>query len=87
VQKDYLAQLQDTLTTVPAVNKTDVLTLVANFGSLAEICDASMEELVLCPGMGDQKVTNLHQALHEPFFAPTAATVAAEDTDRVEDAD
>lgn len=52
---------------VRSVNKSDVLTLASNFGSLKAVCDASAEELALCPGLGDKKVARIHEALHAPL--------------------
>lgn len=31
------------------------------------MCDASAEELALCPGVGDKKVARIYEALHEPL--------------------
>jgi ERCC4-type nuclease len=67
------------LCSVPAVNKTDVLTLVSTFGSMQGVCEASMEEMTLCPGLGDKKAMNLYEALHSPFFTSTRSTSAAND--------
>lgn len=67
IEDDYVAQLNDVLTTIRAVNKTDVNTLATTFGSLQSIMQASLEELSLCPGLGEKKVRNLYQVLHEPF--------------------
>lgn len=52
---------------VRSVNKSDVLTLASNFGTLKAMCDASASELALCPGLGDKKVARIHEALHEPL--------------------
>lgn len=49
------------------MNKSDVLTLAAKFGSLKAMCDASAEELAMCPGLGDKKVARLYEALHAPL--------------------
>ena len=38
------------------VNQTDALTLSRNFGNLSKIMSASMEQLVMCPGLGETKV-------------------------------
>ncbi len=67
VDDDYLAKLQDCFGVVRSVNKSDVLTLASNFGSLKAVCDASVGELALCPGLGDKKVARIHEALHEPL--------------------
>ncbi|XP_042491499.1 DNA excision repair protein ERCC-1 [Macadamia integrifolia] len=64
---DYLSRLHHSLTAVRRVNKTDVVTLGSNFGSLSRIMDASMEDLARCPGIGEHKVRRLYETFHEPF--------------------
>lgn len=59
--------MQDCLGVIRSVNKSDTLTLASNFGSVKAICDASADELALCPGLGDKKVARIHEALHEPL--------------------
>lgn len=54
-------QATDLLTGVKAVNKTDVVTLLSTFGSIADIMAATPGELALCPGFGEQKVWSLAQ--------------------------
>lgn len=72
--EDYLTQLTTCLTTVRAVNKTDVVTLVTTFGSLAHVANAGMDELRLCPGMGDLKAQRLQAVFTEPFIIDAATT-------------
>ncbi|KAK7154281.1 hypothetical protein R3I94_007587 [Phoxinus phoxinus] len=67
VEKNYLSQVTDCLTTVKSVNKTDAMTLLSTFSSLEGIIKASKEELVLCPGLGPQKARRLYDVLHQPF--------------------
>ncbi|KAJ6663871.1 hypothetical protein lerEdw1_009952 [Lerista edwardsae] len=57
VERDYLSRATDCLTSVKSVNKTDTLSLLSTFGSLASIIQASKEDLSLCPGIGPQKVS------------------------------
>ncbi|CAJ2628655.1 unnamed protein product [Trifolium pratense] len=64
---DYLSRLTHALTSVRHVNKTDVVTLGTNFGSLSNIMGASMEDLARCPGIGERKVKRLFDTFHEPF--------------------
>ncbi|KAG9452621.1 hypothetical protein H6P81_005525 [Aristolochia fimbriata] len=64
---DYMSRLNHALTTVRHVNKSDVVTLGSAFGSLANIMDASMDDLARCPGIGDRKVKRLYDTFHEPF--------------------
>ncbi|KAI7808497.1 DNA excision repair protein ERCC-1 isoform X1 [Triplophysa rosa] len=68
VEKNYLSQVTDCLTTVKSVNKTDAMTLLSTFSSLEGIISASKEELVLCPGLGPQKAKRLYDVLHQPFI-------------------
>ena len=66
-ETEFVPQLNKVLTAVRSVNKTDVLTLLDTFGSLAGACHATEEQMVVGPGLGDKKVKRLHQALHAPF--------------------
>ncbi|XP_013911892.1 PREDICTED: DNA excision repair protein ERCC-1 [Thamnophis sirtalis] len=68
VEQDYLSRVSDCLTSVKSVNKTDTLSLLSTFGSLANIVQASKEDLSLCPGVGPQKAKRLFDVLHEPFL-------------------
>ncbi|CAM9466180.1 unnamed protein product [Scytosiphon promiscuus] len=67
VDDDYLGKLQDCFGVIRSVNKSDVLTLASNFGSIKAVCDASAEDLAQCPGLGDKKVARIHEALHQPL--------------------
>ncbi|KAL7747115.1 ssDNA endonuclease and repair protein rad10 [Sorochytrium milnesiophthora] len=67
VNDDYATRLSDVLTQVRRVNKTDVLTLSSNFGSLKKVVDASETELAMCPGFGERKAKQLHEAFRAPF--------------------
>nr|XP_033775387.1 DNA excision repair protein ERCC-1 [Geotrypetes seraphini] len=67
VEQGFLSQMSDCLTTIKSVNKTDSLTLISTFGSLADLTKASREDLSLCPGLGPQKAKRLFDILHEPF--------------------
>ncbi|CAM9642657.1 unnamed protein product [Lampetra planeri] len=68
VEQDYLSRMTDCLTTIKSVNKTDVITLLNTFGSLANIMEASKEDLSLCPGLGPRKARSLSSVFHEPFL-------------------
>ncbi|NWT25112.1 ERCC1 protein, partial [Cardinalis cardinalis] len=56
VEQDFLSRVTDCLTSVKSVNRTDALSLLGTFGSLAAVVGASREDLSLCPGVGPQKV-------------------------------
>ena len=64
---DYYTQLQDVLTSIRSINKSDVYTLASTFGSLQAIMNASVEQLQLCPGLGEKKVNRIYEAFHEPI--------------------
>ncbi|KAF0719017.1 Aste57867_1337 [Aphanomyces stellatus] len=67
VENDYNSQLNDVLTTVRSINKTDVLTLSSAFGTVRRLMNATEEELALCPGIGGKKVQQLLQTFNQPF--------------------
>ncbi|KDO31364.1 hypothetical protein SPRG_03981 [Saprolegnia parasitica CBS 223.65] len=69
VENDYSAQLADVLTSVRSINKTDVVTLSSNFGSVQRLMCATEDELALCPGIGGKKVQMLLEAFNTPFHA------------------
>ena len=64
----FLSQLGECLTSVRPLNKTDVATLHATFGSLAKMMHASQEDLALCPGLGERKVHRLRETFTAPFL-------------------
>eukprot|EP00657_Telonema_sp_P-1_P008346 TRINITY_DN29333_c0_g1_i1.p1 TRINITY_DN29333_c0_g1~~TRINITY_DN29333_c0_g1_i1.p1 ORF type:complete len:230 (+),score=22.92 TRINITY_DN29333_c0_g1_i1:184-873(+) len=64
VDPSYFALLTDALTAIRSVNKTDVYTLASTFGSLQGILQCSKDELAVCPGLGDKKVSRIWEALH-----------------------
>eukprot|EP00514_Thraustochytrium_sp_LLF1b_P001450 CAMPEP_0184524284 /NCGR_PEP_ID=MMETSP0198_2-20121128/9416_1 /TAXON_ID=1112570 /ORGANISM="Thraustochytrium sp., Strain LLF1b" /LENGTH=233 /DNA_ID=CAMNT_0026915533 /DNA_START=247 /DNA_END=948 /DNA_ORIENTATION=- len=70
LESDYLPRLEDTLTAIRSINRTDAKVLSRNFGSLKSIISASMEELALCNGIGDRKVRQLHSVFNDPFLEP-----------------
>ena len=63
-----MPKLQSVLTKANYINKTDVVTLLETFGNFRNICAASEQQMVLCPGIGEKKVKRLHRALHAPFM-------------------
>lgn len=62
-----MSQLTSALTSIKSVNKTDVVTLATNFGSLKRIAQATSDELSDCPGMGGTKTRRLQEAFRQPF--------------------
>lgn len=66
---DYNLNIVSTLTTIRAVNKTDVAHLLANCKSFKNVVlqatvDGSLGEI---PGLGDRKIRNLKAVFSEPF--------------------
>ena len=67
VENEFMPLMVKTLTSIKSVNRTDVSTLLNAFGSLADVCEADEQRLLLCPGIGDKKVKRLHDVLHASF--------------------
>ncbi|KAK0565205.1 ssDNA endonuclease and repair protein rad10 [Tilletia horrida] len=76
ISDDYMSQLTSVLTSIRGVNKTDVTTLLSNFGSLQRIATAAPSNLMMCPGFGDVKVRRLKEAFSQPFRAGETRTRA-----------
>ena len=74
----FLSQLGECLTTIRPLNKTDVATLHATFGSLHAMMQAAPEELARCPGLGERKVGRLRDAFVEPFIPRRARAAQAQ---------
>ncbi|XP_072167823.1 uncharacterized protein [Diadema setosum] len=68
IEQDHLSKVTDCLTTVKSVNRTDVITLLANYGTFDKVVAASKEELALLPGFGQQKAQRLCDSFTEPFL-------------------
>ncbi|KAJ1964342.1 ssDNA endonuclease and repair protein rad10 [Dipsacomyces acuminosporus] len=68
VEDSYAARLNNAMTSIRSVNKTDTLTLTSNFGSFADVAKATADELTLCPGIGDLKAQRLFNAFNQPFL-------------------
>ena len=72
--EDYTTRVTQILTQIRGVNRTDVLTLTAAFGTLKDILQASEEQLSSCPGLGPAKVKRLYDAFHSNFFLNNTST-------------
>ena len=66
-KETYVDQVTDVLCAIPTINKTDSIQLISQFGSLNAVMNADVEELSLCPGVGEKKVKRLFDAFHKPF--------------------
>lgn len=60
-------QVIDALTSIRSVNKTDAVTMLSVFHTLADIIAAPPARIALIPGIGPQKAKRIHAALHESF--------------------
>ena len=56
----------------------DSAQLLLQFGCLKAVIVASMDELCLCPGMGEKKVRRLHDAFHRSFWSLRETRAAAD---------
>ncbi|KAG7440008.1 DNA repair protein rad10 [Guyanagaster necrorhizus] len=65
--RDYVSMLRTSLTSISKVNKTDVETLRASFGSFANIAKAETTQLQNLPGFGQVKTKNIKNAFEKPF--------------------
>ncbi|XP_055841484.1 DNA excision repair protein ERCC-1 [Episyrphus balteatus] len=65
---DPHAKLVTALTNIKPVNKTDAVSLLQNFGSLANIINASQDRLSLVTGLGPRKAKKLYETLNAPFL-------------------
>jgi DNA uptake protein ComE-like DNA-binding protein len=68
VETEFLPKVTSVLGNIRSVNKTDAVTLLSNFGNLMNVFNATEQELMLCPGIGEKKVKRLFKTLHEPFL-------------------
>jgi len=71
-KETFAEQAADVLTCVRSINKTDSSILLSSFGSLKGLAKAQMDELSLCPGIGEKKVRRLFDAFHKPFSTQAA---------------
>ena len=78
---DFNTRIEECLTALRSVQKRDVTTLLANFGSFANLAQASMQELILCPGLGVTKVQRIYNAFHLPFHPPEASLASTTTTE------
>ncbi|KIY73141.1 DNA repair protein rad10 [Cylindrobasidium torrendii FP15055 ss-10] len=65
--KDHSSMFRNALTSISKVNKTDVKTLNATFGSFANIAKADANRIQDLPGFGQVKVKHMKDAFEKPF--------------------
>lgn len=63
-----ISQLVTALTNIKPVNKTDAVTLLQEFKTLANIIKSKEERLSQCSGLGPRKAKKLYQIFNEPFM-------------------
>ncbi|ODQ49715.1 excision repair protein, partial [Saitoella complicata NRRL Y-17804] len=63
----YIEGVVEMMTSIRSVNKSDAMSLLANFGSVKRAINAEGEEVGLIGGWGDQKVRRFLGACGEPF--------------------
>lgn len=80
--KGFVAAVQGALGRVRGVNKTDALTLLNTFHSVAGMAKASPAALRACPGLGEAKVRRLLDVLHTPFSQAGAGSALASNAKR-----
>ncbi|KAI8424131.1 hypothetical protein MSG28_002727 [Choristoneura fumiferana] len=68
IENDPHQKIINALSSIKPVNKTDAMTLLTTFGTLANIIKATESRLAECPGFGATKAKKLYKALHEPFL-------------------
>lgn len=73
-QNDFIDQVCDILSSIHTINRTDSTQLMTQFGSLKDLILASMDELSLCPGIGEKKVRRLYEAFYKPFMDENSTT-------------
>ncbi|WEJ93034.1 ssDNA endonuclease and repair protein rad10 [Yamadazyma tenuis] len=64
-QSDFKSNLTDTLTSIRAINKTDVINLMTEIGSFKDIVEA---DNIKIHGFGDRKISNLKATFSQPFI-------------------
>ncbi len=77
-QVTFEEQIADTLSCIRSVHKTDAATLTSQFGNLKNIMTASIEDIRLCPGIGEKKAKRLFEAFNKPFSKTMAKKRKAE---------
>ncbi|XP_063360731.1 DNA excision repair protein ERCC-1 [Cydia amplana] len=92
IENDPHQKIINALSSVKPVNKTDAMTLLTTFGTLANIIKATESRLAECPGFGATKAKKLYKALHEPFLKKGSVIIdefsgdiSIEDIEKIED--
>ncbi|PVV00853.1 hypothetical protein BB560_004749 [Smittium megazygosporum] len=67
-ESDFMSNMAKSLTQIRSINKTDVLTLTSEYGSFSGISKASVNDLALLPGIGDNKAKKLFAAFNDDFI-------------------
>ncbi|KAF3922393.1 hypothetical protein AA313_de0203581 [Arthrobotrys entomopaga] len=66
-KEDYMSRVEDFVTAVKGVNKTDSLGLISMFGSVRAGVNATEDQVGLVPGWGEKKTKRWCKAVREDF--------------------
>jgi ERCC4-type nuclease len=64
------------LAVVPGISVVCARALLARFGSVNAVLQATVDQLVTVPGIGAARARALEQTLHHPVVAPTLSAAA-----------
>jgi DNA excision repair protein ERCC-1 len=67
VEDSHFAQISAVLLEIRSLNRTDVVNLAMRFKTLKNIANASTDELVDTPGIGDRKARRIHDCFRSPL--------------------
>lgn len=70
LSEDHVERMQEVLTRIKTVNKTDAMTLISNVGSFADLAKLDREALASMPGFGPQKVNALFHYRFVTYWMP-----------------
>lgn len=65
---DHAAQITDFLTTVRRITRTDAVSIISKFSTVAGFLRAEQSELESCPGVGRLKASKLYETFRMPFL-------------------
>lgn len=82
----YADRMVDFITTPRAINKTDAVSLVSQFGTIRTAVNARHEDVAGIAGWGEKKVERWCKSVREPFRVARAAkrTLDREDSGRIQ---
>ncbi|EPS36241.1 hypothetical protein H072_10335 [Dactylellina haptotyla CBS 200.50] len=66
-KEDHMSRVEDFVTSVKGVNKTDAMGLISMFGSVRAAVNAPEEQIALIPGWGEKKTRRWCTAVRDDF--------------------